>query len=441
MSKYFSLEGRLIATAAIPLVAGVTISWLGIRAGFNPSLAWSAGLIISLPLLIVLIRLILAPLTSTLKSLQNGLLNFRDGDFSISLVHPKDSELRQITILYNEIGEHLRKERAHIYQRELLLDTVIQTSPQALLLVDQNDRIIYSNSSAKQLLNNGRPIQGLLLPKLLSKSPNEIASAINSWKNGIFNYTDINGPHSMHIGNSSFVLNTQKHRLIVLREMTRELTRAEVEVWKKVIRLISHELNNSLAPISSLAHSGKMLVTKPGKEQALEKVFDIIADRCKHLTEFTQGYASFAKLPAPSCETISWQELVNRIMPIQAFSLKGSLPDEPGYFDPVQIEQALLNLIKNSREAGSDSKDIELEVSTDSFGQKLVLSDRGCGMSEKVLEQALLPFFSTKEQGVGLGLALCREIIDAHDGHIQLLNRPNGGLQICLWLPWKNNKN
>ncbi|WNZ57166.1 ATP-binding protein [Microbulbifer sp. MKSA007] len=128
-------------------------------------------------------------------------------------------------------------------------------------------------------------------------------------------------------------------------------------------------------------------------------------------------------------------------MPIQAFSIKGALPDEPGYFDPIQIEQALLNLIKNSREAGSDSENIELEVSTDILGQKLVLSDRGCGMSEKVLEQALLPFFSTKEQGVGLGLALCREIIDAHDGYIQLLNRPGGGLQICLWLPWKNNKN
>ncbi|WHI48634.1 ATP-binding protein [Microbulbifer sp. VAAF005] len=390
------------------------------------------GLLASLPLLIGLIRHTIGPLNSTIKSLQNGLLNFRDGDFSISLVPPKDNELRQITLLYNEIGEHLRKERAHIYQRELLLDTVIQTSPQALLLVDQSDRIIYSNSSAKQLLNNGKPIQGLLLQKLLPKSPKEIVSAINSWKNGLFNYTDTNGPHSMHIGNSTFVLNAQKHRLIVLREMTRELTRAEVEVWKKVIRLISHELNNSLAPISSLAHSGKVLVTKPGKEQALEKVFDIIADRCKHLTEFTQGYASFAKLPPPSCETIAWQDLVDRIMPIQAFSLKGSLPDEPGYFDLIQLEQALLNLIKNSREAGSNSEDIELEIATDTFGQKLVLSDRGCGMSEKVLEQALLPFFSTKEQGVGLGLALCREIIDAHDGYIQLLNRPSGGCKFAF---------
>ncbi|WP_444932274.1 sensor histidine kinase [Microbulbifer sp. SSSA002] len=436
MSKYLSLEGRLISAAALPLIIAIVITWLGTQAGFSPLLSLATALLLALPLLIGLIRYVLTPLNSTLKSLQNGLLNFRDGDFSISLVPPKDSELRQITLLYNEVGEYLRKERAHIYQRELLLDTVIQTSPQTLLLINQNDRIIYSNNSAKQLLNHGKPIQGLLLQQALSESPKEIARAINSWKNGLFNYTDRHGPHSIHIGNSTFVLNTQTHRLIVLREMTRELTRAEVEVWKKVIRLISHELNNSLAPISSLAHSGKMLVTKPGKEQALEKVFDIIADRCKHLTEFTQGYASFAKLPAPSCESVTWQELINRIMPIQAFSLKGTLPEEPGYFDPIQIEQALLNLIKNSREAGSNSDDIELEVSTDPLGQKIVLSDRGCGMSEKVLEQALLPFFSTKEQGVGLGLALCREIIDAHDGQIQLLNRAGGGLQICLWLPW-----
>ncbi|MCO1333654.1 ATP-binding protein [Microbulbifer sp. OS29] len=438
MSKYFSLEGRIVATAILALSIGTGIPWICGYLGLDARLSWALGLFLGILIILGLMRLVLEPLTTTLKSLQDGLLNFRDGDFSISLVTPKNAELRLITNLYNEIGEHLRRERAHIYQRELLLDTVIQTSPQALLLVDQSDHIIYSNSSAKQLLNAGRPIQGLLLQHLLPNSPKEITKAINNWENGLFNYTDKNGTHSMHIGNSTFVLNAQKHRLIVLREMTRELTRAEVEVWKKVIRLISHELNNSLAPISSLAHSGKMLIAKPGKGEALGKVFDIIADRCKHLTEFTQGYASFAKLPAPSCEYVVWQELIDRIIPIQAFTLKGELPQESGYFDPIQLEQALLNLIKNSREAGSESGDIELEISSDNFGQQLVLSDRGCGMSEKVLEQALLPFFSTKEQGVGLGLALCREIIDAHGGKIQLLNREGGGLQICLWLPYKN---
>lgn len=436
MSKYFSLEGRIVATAVMALAVATGIPWLCIYLGLDARLSWATGLFLGIIVILGFMRLVLAPLTGTLKSLQSGLLNFRDGDFSISLVPPRDNELRQITNLYNEIGEHLRRERAHIYQRELLLDTVIQSSPQALLLVDQSDHIIYSNSSAKKLLNRGRPIQGLLLQKLLPSSPEEIAKAIDNWENGLFNYTDRSGTHSMHIGNSTFVLNAHKHRLIVLREMTRELTRAEVEVWKKVIRLISHELNNSLAPISSLAHSGKMLIAKPDKAAALEKVFDIIADRCKHLTEFTQGYASFAKLPAPSCEAVNWQEIIDRIAPLQEFTLSGELPERQGYFDPVQIEQALLNLIKNSREAGSSSEDIEITIGTDGLGQKLVISDRGCGMSEKVLQQALLPFFSTKEQGVGLGLALCREIVDAHGGHIQLLNRPEGGLQITLWLPW-----
>ncbi|MEX2961193.1 PAS domain-containing sensor histidine kinase [Microbulbifer sp. TYP-18] len=436
MSKFFSLEGRLVATALLGLVVGTAIPWLLLALGFDQRLSWTLGMLLGVLVLVGLIRLVLRPLTTTLKALRSGLLNFRDGDFSISLVPPKVRELREITSLYNDIGEHLRRERAHIYQRELLLDTVIQSSPQALLLMDQGEHVIYSNNSARKLLNNGRPIQGLLLEKLLPNSPHEIASAIENRQNGLFNYSDKNGTHSIHIGNSTFILNAHRHRLVVLREMTQELTRAEVQIWKKVIRLISHELNNSLAPISSLAHSGKMLIAKPDRAADLEKVFDIVAERCQHLTEFTQGYARFAKLPAPSCEMVDWRALIERIAPLQEFTLKGGVPERPGYFDPVQMEQALLNLIKNSREAGSDSKDIELRISADDRGQQLVITDRGSGMSEKVLQQALLPFFSTKEQGVGLGLTLCREIVDAHGGQLQLLNRSGGGLRINLWLPW-----
>lgn len=233
MSKNFSLEGRILASTTVALLIGTTLSWLLVNLGLNAMPSWALGLILGIFVNITLIRWVLRPLTTTLKSLQGGLLNFRDGDFSISLVPPRDTALSQITNLYNEIGEHLRRERAHIYQRELLLDTVIQSSPQALILVDQSDHIIYSNSSAKKLLNRGRPIQGLLLQQLLPNSPREIANAIEKWENGLFNFTDSHGTHSMHIGNSTFVLNAHKHRLIVLREMTKELTRAEVEVWKK----------------------------------------------------------------------------------------------------------------------------------------------------------------------------------------------------------------
>lgn len=430
-----SLEGKIVAVVLVAVALGTGIPFLLMLLGAGPLLAWSGGLMLAIVLSVVLIRPLTANLNRALDSLESGLLNFRDGDFSISLALARKDQLGRLAGLYNEVGEILRKERAHIHQRELLLDTVIQSSPLSLLLVDQSEHIIYANTSARHLLNAGKPLQGHLLEQILPHCPAELAKAIEQCQDGLTSYQENEATHTLHISNSTFVLNSQKHRLILLREMTRELTRAEVQVWKKVIRVISHELNNSLAPISSMAHSGKLLSEKLRSEQ-LAGVFEVIAERCQHLTEFTQGYARFAKLPPPACETVQWQSLINRLQPLQPFMLTGPLPARPGYFDPVQVEQALLNLLKNAAEAGSDSNQITLEIHTDSHGQLITIADRGAGMSDKVLQQALLPFYSTKPNGVGLGLALCREIVDAHGGQIQLHNRSGGGLQVNLWLPW-----
>ena len=430
-----SIEGRIFAVVVAAVLVGTALPFLLQKFGADPLLAWSGGLLLALVCALILIRPVTRKLNRALTSLEGGLLNFRDGDFSISLALDRNDQLGELAALYNEVGEILRRERAHIHQRELLLDTVIQSSPLALLLIDHSDHIIYANTSARHLVHGGKPLQGHLLQQVLSRCPPELAQAIEQKQDGLTSYLDGEDNHTLHISNSTFVLNSHKHRLILLREMTRELTRAEVQVWKKVIRLISHELNNSLAPISSMAHSGKMLSEKLQSTQ-LAGVFDVIADRCRHLTEFTQGYARFAKLPPPAAEEVSWRKLVERIQPLQPFTLQGELPSRPGYFDPAQIEQALLNLLKNAAESDSPEQDISLRIETDAHGQLLTISDRGCGMSDKVLQQALLPFYSTKPQGVGLGLALCREIADAHGGQIRLHNRTGGGLQVSLWLPW-----
>ncbi|MCQ3828152.1 PAS domain-containing protein [Microbulbifer elongatus] len=431
-----SIEGKLFATVLLSVALGTSIPFGLLQLGAHPILAWSAGLLLALILAFALLRPITRNLNRALQSLEGGLLNFRDGDFSISLALNRDDQLGQLAELYNEVGEILRRERAHIHQRELLLDTVIQSSPLALLLIDQSEHIIFANTSARHMLHDGKPLQGHLLGQIMPLCPPELAQAIEQKQDGLTSYLDDERSHTLHISNSTFVLNAQKHRLILLREMTRELTRAEVQVWKKVIRLISHELNNSLAPISSMAHSGKLLSEKIDSRQ-LAGVFDVIADRCRHLTEFTQGYARFAKLPPPVCEEVPWSGLITRLQPLHPFQTHGSLPSRPGYFDPTQLEQALLNLLKNAAESGSAVEDITLQVATDTHGQLLTVRDRGTGMSDKVLQQALLPFYSTKPQGVGLGLALCREIIDAHNGQIQLHNRAEGGLQVSLWLPWQ----
>lgn len=432
----FSLQGRIFAAASLPLIVASSAPLLLLQLNTGPWFAWSASLLIALILLILLLNLANRSLSYSLEALHAGLLNFRDGAFSISLVCRRNNPFRELLQLYNEVGEILRCERAHIAQRELLLDTIIQSSPLALMLIDHRGHILYANTRAHHLLNNGKAIQGLRLNSLLSSCPVELARAIEQQQDGLFSHRDAGWNCTLHISNSSFNLNMQPHRLILLKEMSQELTRAEIQVWKKAIRLVSHELNNSLAPISSMAFSGKQLSLQAPQAQVLAQVFDVIAERCQHLTEFTQGYARFARLPSPSCKAVPWQQLINNLQPLQSFLVEGEIPAQRGYFDPVQIEQALLNLLKNAAESGSAPEHIALAFKIDHQGQLLSVRDRGNGMSEKGLQQALLPFYSTKAQGVGLGLALCNEIVEAHNGKLQLYNRAQGGLQVNLWLPW-----
>jgi signal transduction histidine kinase len=216
--------------------------------------------------------------------------------------------------------------------------------------------------------------------------------------------------------------------------MTRELSRQEVATWKRVIRVISHELNNSLAPISSLAHSGAELARR-GDTARLPGVFATIGERARHLHGFIAGYASFAKLPAPQLVTVEWAPFLEGLALHCRYRLATPVPTHPGRFDAVQIEQVLINLIKNAHESGSEEDGVTLSILETGRDLRIEVADRGPGMTETVLAQALLPFYSTKRSGTGLGLALTREIAEAHGGRVLLANREDGGLRVSLLLP------
>jgi signal transduction histidine kinase len=220
-----------------------------------------------------------------------------------------------------------------------------------------------------------------------------------------------------------------------LKRLTRELSRQEVSTWKKLIRVLSHELNNSLGPLSSLAHSGAEIARR-GDYASLPQVFSAIGERAEHLHQFVSGYATFAKLPAPRSERVPWEQFIADLRGQQSFVQSSALPELAGWFDRGQVEQALINLIKNAHEAGGPSDDVELWIVCVAGSQRIEVRDRGSGMSQTVLAQALLPFYSTKRSGTGLGLALAREIAEAHGGRIQLANRDGGGLIVALDLPW-----
>ncbi len=429
-----SLSWR-VALAACGLVAvAVALAlvlerWIG-----EPVVAGAVTLAIVVPATFVAVRWPLAPASAMFRALTGAVTSYRDGDFAFSLAWKRNDELGDLVAAHNALGDVLRKQRVGLVQRELLLDTMVQNTPVAMLLCDAGGHVVYGNLAARQLLGGGRRLEGVTLSSLLEAAPEPFRSAVARGGDGLFAVAGDDEEEIYYLARSGFRLNGRPHELFVLRHLTAELHRQEVRTWKKVIRVISHELNNSLAPVASLAHSGAELVRR-GHYQQLEKVFATIEERARHLEGFIQGYARFAKLPAPRPEPTAWPELVDRLRGQIDFQVTGPLPDVRARVDAAQLEQALVNLLRNAHESGSPSADIGLAIRRLPSAVSIEVSDRGEGMTEVVLSNALLPFYSTKRGGTGRGLALAREIAEAHGGRVAIANREGGGLSVTITLP------
>ncbi|GLR69159.1 hypothetical protein GCM10007852_00670 [Agaribacter marinus] len=426
-----SMLSRLyLVVLLIALCACATLFWFS-------SLTLNMTILVTLSILIgsfILARFFLSDFRSGIEALELGMLNIKDGEFSTSLSYQKEDEFGRLCSLYNETVEQLRKEKHWLYQRELLLDKVTQSSPDVLFLTDNEGILVFSNIAARDFFGSSAGIEGASIYDLAKNAPNGFDDVIDSMKEGLFTLTpNEQEQQTWHISKGSFSLNNHPHILFILKQMTRELSRQEVAVWKKVIRVISHELNNSLGPISSMIHSGKIL-TKGSEDERLSRVFSTIDERIKHLSEFVQGYGKFAKLPEPKIQAIDWQPMLTQLSAHWQFTFDTSV-SATVHVDPVQIEQLLINLLKNAHESGSDREKISILFKQINRQSIIEVSDRGQGMADGVLSSALIPFYSTKSSGSGLGLALCREITDAHHGHIALQNREGGGVTVRVVLP------
>ncbi|MBD8899327.1 ATP-binding protein [Rhodanobacter sp. DHG33] len=392
------------------------------------------SVLVLLPLAWGLAYQVMAPLSRMLRALEGAVASYRDGDFSFSIATRRSDELGELIRMHNALGQTLRDQRQHLVQRELLLETVVQNTPVALVLADVSGRVVYSNIASRHLFNDGKSLNGLDFAEVLTSAPEALSRAVESGEDALLSVELDGNEETFHLSQRAFRLQGRPHRLHLFRRMTRELSRQEVATWKRVIRVISHELNNSLAPISSLAHSGAELARR-GNLERLPGVFATIGERAKHLHGFIAGYASFAKLPAPQPQLVEWEPFLASLALHCHYKLATSVPAEPARFDPVQIEQVLINLIKNAHESGSAEDDVSLGILDVGNELRIEVGDRGPGMSETVLAQALLPFYSTKRSGTGLGLALTREIAEAHGGRVLLANREGGGLSVSLRLP------
>ena len=337
---------------------------------------------------------------------------------------------------YNGLGDRLRVERQSLYQRELMLDTVIQTTPLALVLTNDGDAVLYSNSAARQLFAEGRKLEGARFSRYLDRAPAPLREAIERGGDTLFTLELGGEPQVYHVSQRSFLLNALPHRLLLLKQLTREINSQEVATWKKVIRVIAHELNNSLAPISSLAHSGQILARAPPDPEQLVRVFSTIEDRARHLAGFIEGYAQFAKLPQPRTGAGVLAGVARA--PARGRGVSAGGPAAAAHrelrhgADRAGVDQPAEECARIGRGAGGHRAERDMRRRRAS-PSKCAIADPG--FTQAALENALVPFYSTKESGTGLGLTLCREIVEAHGGRLRIANREGGGAVVTLWLP------
>jgi two-component system, NtrC family, nitrogen regulation sensor histidine kinase NtrY len=420
----------LFATAVIAAAAGFLARALGVP----DYAAFALGLLIAVPFALYSAGRIMHAIDHSLVGLDDGLRAFTDNDFSMRLASVGEDRLATVKKLYNAVADVLRAQRNDVYQKELLLDTILQRTPVAVVLVSSADRIVYSNTAARALFASGGRLDGHHFRDIVQQLATPMRDAIESQSDAIVSVRTGERDETFHLSQRTFQLNTIEHRLVLVERLTAELRRQEIAVWKNAIRVINHELNNTIAPISSMIHSARIAQERPEHRHRLSEIYGTIEERLAFLRTFLESYAQFARLPAPRKERTPWEEILEDVRALYEFRVEGN-PREESMIDRAQLQQVLINLVKNAHESGSAPSEVVVSIQRAVEGTVVRVMDRGRGMTESVMRQALIPFYTTKPAGSGLGLPLCNEIIEAHHGRMHLQGREGGGTVVTCWLP------
>jgi nitrogen fixation/metabolism regulation signal transduction histidine kinase len=375
-----------------------------------------------------------------LQTLSNILAAIREGDYSIRGRRAAVGDaLGEVMLEVNDLGQTLREQRLGAREATALLRTVMAEIDVAVFAFDGNQRLRLVNRAGERLL--AQPAT-----RLLGRTSGELGLA------ACLDREEGEGPHTMQmvfpggvgrwdIRRSTFREGGAQHQLLVLTDLSQTLREEERIAWQRLLRVLGHELNNSLAPIKSVAGSLADLLGRQPRpadwDDDMQRGLEVISSRADSLARFVESYSQLTRLPQPRFEPLSIGALVRRVA-----SLETRLPVKvvagPELVingDDVQLEQLLINLVRNAVDASMETRGGVGVGWTQSNGQVEVwISDEGPGLANTA--NLFVPFFTTKAKGSGIGLVLSRQIAEAHGGTLTLENRPGlRGCEALLRLP------
>jgi two-component system nitrogen regulation sensor histidine kinase NtrY len=435
-----TFESRILVLALVAGAPGALASALLLWAGgYSAKVQWTADLVV-LSLWLGFAFAVQGAVVRPLRIISNLLAALREEDFSFRARETTgDDSLALAMTEVNALADTLREQRLGALEATALLRTVMSEIEVAVFSFDAEDRLQLVNRAGARLL--GRPPE-----QLLGRRAGELglAAALAGAPRQVLDMAIAGRPGRWEVSGGTFRQHGVPQRLLVLTDVSRALREEERQAWQRLIRVLGHELNNSLAPIRSLADSlGQLVIRQPRPsdwEDDMRRGLGVIASRSESLSRFLEAYGRLARLPAPQPQRVELGPLLRRVAGLEQrvpVTVRDG-PDVEIQADPVQLEQVVINLLRNAAEASVDSADRRVELGWDAppaSGQiEVWVDDAGPGLADTA--NLFVPFFTTKPQGSGIGLVLSRQIAEAHGGSLVLENRrPGPGCRARLRLP------
>ena len=430
-------DRRVLLMSLAAGLPGTAIAMILLWGGdFTPKVQWTLTLFI-LGLWWGVSRALRDRVVYPLQTLSNLLAALREEDFSIrARGQRKDDPLGEVLIEMNALADTLREQRLGALEATSLLRTVMEEIPVAVFAFDPDRRLRLANRAGERLL--ARPVE-----RLLGRTDEELGLAQCLGVGGptILPVTFPGGAGRWEVRSGHFRQGGIPLELLVMTDVSQSLRDEERQAWQRLIRVIGHEINNSLAPIKSIAHSLERILSRDPKptdwEADMRSGLQVVGARADSLGRFTAAYAQLARLPAPTLVPVRLATLVARVAGLErrkTVTVAGG-PSITIQADPDQLEQLLINLFRNAVDATLDNRGA-VTVSWDLIEGRVRLrvDDEGPGLSNTT--NLFVPFFTTKPGGSGIGLVLCRQIAEAHGGALTLENRtPGPGCRAELTLP------